>query len=108
LQLIGLWFNTAVHVVMYTYFLQRTITGKVPRWKSFVTLFQIFQFATSMVCTAITLYQAFGPQTSYPCAGMKALFANVLFNITLLHSFVDVYKAGKKKKTTHAIKAKSQ
>eukprot|EP00568_Trieres_chinensis_P008472 CAMPEP_0183295488 /NCGR_PEP_ID=MMETSP0160_2-20130417/3425_1 /TAXON_ID=2839 ORGANISM="Odontella Sinensis, Strain Grunow 1884" /NCGR_SAMPLE_ID=MMETSP0160_2 /ASSEMBLY_ACC=CAM_ASM_000250 /LENGTH=229 /DNA_ID=CAMNT_0025456977 /DNA_START=92 /DNA_END=778 /DNA_ORIENTATION=+ len=32
LHFIGLAFNTAVHVVMYSYFLQRTITRKVPRW----------------------------------------------------------------------------
>merc|ERR1719469_871668 len=37
LQIFGLAFNTLVHVVMYTYFLQRTFTGKVPWWKSLVT-----------------------------------------------------------------------
>mmetsp|Transcript_20415 Transcript_20415/g.44318 ORF Transcript_20415/g.44318 Transcript_20415/m.44318 type:complete len:290 (-) Transcript_20415:75-944(-) len=96
LHFIGLAWNTAVHVVMYTYFLQRTITRKVPRWKSFVTLFQIVQFAFSMVATLMTLYIVFGQK--YECAGMGALFGNVLFNMTLLHSFIGVFLQGKKKK----------
>jgi len=104
LQLIGLWFNTAVHVVMYSYFLQRTITKRIPRWKAFVTLFQIFQFATSLVCTAITLYLAYGP-AQHRCAGMGALFGNLIFNLTLLQSFVKVYNSGKKKTPSMKVKA---
>mmetsp|Transcript_48795 Transcript_48795/g.72494 ORF Transcript_48795/g.72494 Transcript_48795/m.72494 type:complete len:288 (+) Transcript_48795:152-1015(+) len=96
LQFIGLAFNTAVHVVMYSYFLQRTITGKVPAWKSFVTLFQIIQFACSMLATCMTLFAVY--IQGYECAGMKALFGNVLFNLTLLQSFIGVFKSGKKKK----------
>lgn len=96
LQFIGLAWNTAVHIVMYTYFLQRTITRKVPRWKSFVTLFQIIQFAFSMVATGCTLFIVYIQQ--YECAGMTALFGNVLFNLTLLHSFIGVFRQGKKKK----------
>lgn len=96
LHFIGLAWNTAVHVVMYTYFLQRTITRKVPRWKSFVTLFQIVQFAFSMFATCLTLYIVF--EQNYECAGMGALFGNVIFNITLLHSFIGVFLQGKRKK----------
>ena len=96
LHFIGLAWNTAVHVVMYTYFLQRTITRKVPKWKSFVTLFQIVQFSFSMVATVLTLYIVFAQ--NYECSGMGALYGNVLFNITLLHSFVGVFLQGKKKK----------
>ena len=96
LHFIGLAWNTAVHVVMYTYFLQRTITGKVPRWKSFVTLFQIVQFAFSMVATACTLYIVYAQ--GHECAGMAAMFGNVLFNITLLHSFIGVFRQGKGRK----------
>jgi len=96
LHFIGLAWNTAVHVVMYTYFLQRTITRKVPRWKSLVTLFQIVQFAFSLVCTIMTLYIVFVQK--YECCGMKALAGNVVFNITLLHSFIGVFLQSKKKK----------
>lgn len=96
LQFIGLAFNTAVHVVMYTYFLQRTITSQVPRWKSFVTLFQIIQFMCSLLAFFVTIYLVFILQ--YECAGMNALYLNVLFNITLLHSFIGVFLKGKKRK----------
>ena len=96
LHFIGLAWNTAVHVVMYTYFLQRTITCKIPRWKSFVTIFQIAQFTFSMVAFLVTLYIVF--VQGYECAGMEALYGNVLFNATLLHSFVGVLLQGRKKK----------
>mmetsp|Transcript_3587 Transcript_3587/g.9174 ORF Transcript_3587/g.9174 Transcript_3587/m.9174 type:complete len:291 (-) Transcript_3587:55-927(-) len=97
LHFIGLAWNTAVHVVMYTYFLQRTITRTVPKWKSFVTLFQIIQFAFSMVATLATIYIAYIQNNE--CSGMGAMFGNVLFNITLLHSFVGVFRQGKKKRS---------
>lgn len=96
LHFIGLAFNTGVHVVMYTYFLQRTITGKVPRWKSFVTLFQIFQFTFSMAASIVLIYVVY--VNGQECAGIPAFFGNVLFNITLLHSFVQVLKKGKRSK----------
>lgn len=98
LQFIGLAWNTAVHVVMYTYFLQRTITCKVPRWKSFVTIFQIAQFTFSMVVFLVTLCMVF--VQGHECAGMGALYGNFLFNATLLYSFVGVllFHGGRKKK----------
>lgn len=102
LQFIGLAFNCAVHVVMYTYFLQRTITSKVPKWKSLVTLIQIIQFVVSMICTLVTLYLVF--VVGNKCAGMGALFCNVLFNMTLLHSFIGVFLKGRKPKKTEGKK----
>jgi len=102
LQFIGLAFNTAVHVVMYSYFLQRTITGAVPRWKTFVTLFQIIQFSFSMLATIATLFIIYVQK--YECAGMTALFWNVLFNITLLHSFIGVLRKNVKKKKPTMVK----
>lgn len=96
LQFIALGFNTAVHVVMYSYFLQRTITRTVPRWKSLVTMFQIFQFSFSMAAVAVTCFAVF--VQGYECAGITAVFGNALFNVTLLRSFVNVLKKGKQKK----------
>jgi hypothetical protein len=96
LHFIGLAFNTAVHVVMYSYFLQRTITRTVPRWKSFVTLFQVIQFGFSFACVLVTLYIFFVQR--HPCSGMTALALNSLFNLTLFHSFVGVLLRGTKKK----------
>lgn len=94
LQFIGLGFNTAVHVVMYTYFLQRTITKTVPRWKSFVTLFQIIQFCTSVVLAALLFFKVIVQK--FACAGMWAVVANMIFNLTLLDQFIAVFKKGKK------------
>jgi len=96
LQFIGLAFNTYVHVVMYSYFLQRTVTGKVPRWKSYVTLLQIIQFVVSMLCALSTLFLVYIRKKE--CAGMSALWGNILFNITLLYSFIGVFRKGGKKK----------
>lgn len=92
LQFIGLAFNTLVHVIMYTYFLQRTFTGKVPKWKSLVTLIQIIQFVCSMIFSFMTLYLVHVKKRD--CAGMTALYFNILFNITLLNSFINVFKKG--------------
>lgn len=96
LQFIGLAFNTAVHVVMYTYYLQRIVTGKVPGWKAIVTMFQIVQFGFSMFCTLVTIYLAYWENVE--CSGMGAMLGNVVFNITLLHSFVGVYVQGRKRR----------
>lgn len=96
LHFIGLAFNAAVHVVMYSYFLQRTLTRKVPTWKSFVTIFQIIQFFFSFVCLLVTLYIVYVQK--HECAGMSALMFNLFFNATLFHSFLGVFKSGKKRK----------
>lgn len=42
--------NSAVHVVMYTYYLLTSI-GYRPRWKKTVTIFQLFQFFSLMLMT---------------------------------------------------------
>uniref|UniRef100_A0A7S2RD82 Elongation of fatty acids protein n=1 Tax=Eucampia antarctica TaxID=49252 RepID=A0A7S2RD82_9STRA len=94
LQFIGLGFNTAVHVVMYTYFLQRTITKRVPRWKRFVTLFQIFQFCTSFFLIFVLFYKVLVEKQE--CAGMGAVVGNAIFNLTLLDQFIAVFKKGRK------------
>ena len=97
LQFIGLAFNSAVHVAMYSYFLQRTVTSKVPRWKRLVTVIQIVQFGVSLICLIITMGLVFAQ--GYECAGMTALFFNALFNMTLLHSFIGVFRQGGKQRT---------
>lgn|ERR1719232_222853 len=96
LQFIGLLFNTFVHVIMYSYFLQRTLTGQVPRWKNLVTRLQIIQFAFSMLAFLVTLYLYWFQNQQ--CSGMNALYFNVFFNITLLQSFMKILSKGKKKK----------
>ncbi|KAJ1640098.1 ELO family [Pavlovales sp. CCMP2436] len=83
---IGMLFNTAVHVVMYYYFLLCTL-GKPPWWKRYVTRFQILQFVTSLACFAWTTSLVVGGAA---CAGYSALLWSTGFNVTLLYQFVGI------------------
>lgn len=86
---IGMLFNTAVHVVMYYYFLCCTL-GSPPKWKRNVTRFQIVQFITSLGCFAWTsnLVVVRGER----CAGYGALLCSTAFNVSLLYQFVGIAK----------------
>lgn len=99
LQFGGLLFNTAVHVVMYLYFFLRVVSGP-PWWKRFVTQFQIVQFCTSLACFCRTAWMI--AMEERPCAGQRALAANLCFNITLLYKFVGVSKANAKQQRDKA------
>jgi len=90
---VGLLFNTAVHVVMYFYFFLRSI-GHPPAWKALVTQFQIIQFMTSLVCFLFTLYLVYGENRT--CKSMGILYAQLVFNITLLYGFVGVLTQGRR------------
>ena len=92
---IGMLFNTAVHVVMYIYFLLCTL-GRPPAWKRLVTRFQIVQFVTSVLLFAWTAYLILGEGRA--CAGTRALLANLGFNVTLLYQFVGIAKRNAPKK----------
>ena len=81
---IGLLFNTAVHTLMYFYYLLRCI-GRPPAWKRAVTLFQNVQFATSFVCFIYTCkLELFD---GHSCKGFNVLVANLAFNAVLLVEF---------------------
>lgn len=84
---IGMLANTAVHVVMYYYFLRCTL-GKPPAWKRWVTYSQIVQFLFSFVCFTITAYRAFARGEN--CAGRWPLLLNAGFNATLLYQFMGI------------------
>lgn len=92
MQFVGLLFNTAVHIVMYFYFFLRSI-GRPPAWKALVTQFQIIQFVTSLVCFGFTLYLIYG--TNRICKSMGTLYAQLLFNVTLLYGFIGVLTQGR-------------
>ena len=94
-QYVGLATNCAVHVIMYSYFLTRTITGREPWWKKFVTVFQIVQFAFSFFCVLGTLWIWW---RGGRCQGMGALGWSAVFNATLFVSFVGVLKKHKKRR----------
>jgi len=108
LQFIGMLFNMAVHVVMYFYYFMRVLNLPTP-WKRLVTQFQIVQFATSFVCFLATLKLLVVDGVA--CSGTGTVVCSLLFNVTLLHSFVGVLVKGSKpaksdKATDKAAKAK--
>ena len=110
LQFIGLLFNTFVHVIMYIYF--ASSAGKwlvylnIEKWrksiKLSITRIQILQFVTSFVCLLVAVYIEYFTSTTTRCSGFDqasyySLWLNSLFNLTLLVSFVGVFKSNKKK-----------
>lgn len=95
MQFIAIIFNTAVHVVMYFYFFLRSI-GKPPKWKTYVTMFQIVQFMTSIVCFIGTLSLVFIQRQE--CNGMNAVYGTLLFNVTLLYGFISLLLSDRKSK----------
>lgn len=86
---VGMLFNTAVHVVMYCYFLCCTL-GSPPSWKRSVTRFQIVQFVTSLGCFAWTT--GLVALRGESCAGFNTLLCSTAFNVTLLYQFVGIAK----------------
>jgi len=88
LQFGGLLFNTAVHVVMYYYY-HLQAKGIRPKWKHWITTFQILQFVSSLVMAIPTL-AAVGQKGWDHCAGMNGFMFNMVFNVTLLFQFVQV------------------
>jgi len=87
LQIIGLLTNTAVHVIMYTYYFLCSINCPPP-WKKVVTNVQIVQFVFSFICGVATLWLHFsGPG----CAGMYAFSFNLVFNASLLFLFLNFH-----------------
>jgi hypothetical protein len=77
-----------VHVVMYYYYFRRVLGWPVP-WKALVTQFQIVQFVFSLACFCVTATMLVRGAS---CAGVRALFCNLVFNVTLLFQFFGVAK----------------
>mmetsp|Transcript_5916 Transcript_5916/g.8821 ORF Transcript_5916/g.8821 Transcript_5916/m.8821 type:complete len:256 (-) Transcript_5916:2167-2934(-) len=96
MQFIGVLFNTAVHVVMYYYYYLRSI-GIVPKWKNFVTTFQIVQFITSALSFLITLSLVLlrrNGDLNDQCKGMEVVIGSMLFNMSLLYGFTGILSKG--------------
>jgi len=86
---IGLLFNTLVHVVMYSYYLKKTLQpNKSIWWKPLVTLSQLVQFFTSFVLFAVTSVRVYRGDD---CQGFKILLVQLLFNITLFLGFQGIF-----------------
>lgn len=90
LQFYGLLFNTSVHVIMYYYFYLRSM-GHVPKWRSFITKYQITQFVTSCSLLPVNWVYHFFIQPS-GCHGEVTLLLNLVFNLTLLSEFFAIHK----------------
>eukprot|EP00808_Paulinella_micropora_P021156 g67585.t1 len=88
---IGILFNTAVHVVMYSYYLLRALGYENIRWKPYVTTFQLVQFFCSFLIFIYTVWLHF----QQGCSGFNLCLLSVVFNVTLFVSFMGVLKAGK-------------
>ena len=105
LQFGGLIFNTFVHVAMYAYYTCTSLKIRVPKiLKLGITQLQIVQFLTSFVLfiLSVRVNWARGAAGEQVCAGYNAngyyaVWFNLLFNATLLVSFVDVFKTNAKK-----------
>ncbi|KAJ8907199.1 hypothetical protein NDN08_003680 [Rhodosorus marinus] len=85
---IGVWFNTLVHIFMYSYFCASILKIKVP-WRKHITQLQIVQFISSFVLTIPHLVLQI--QSGWKCSGRTALYASVFFNMTYLILFIRFY-----------------
>ena len=90
LQFYGLLFNTSVHVIMYYYFYLRSM-GHVPKWRAFITKYQITQFVTSCSLLPVNWVFHFFIQPD-GCHGEVTLLLNLVFNLTLLSEFFAIHK----------------
>eukprot|EP00756_Hemistasia_phaeocysticola_P064929 Hpha_TRINITY_DN815_c0_g1::TRINITY_DN815_c0_g1_i1::g.195001::m.195001 len=118
--IIGMAFNTLVHVFMYTYFATAALAGwagQNPKhdltpyinyvntvWKRNITRLQIFQFACSFILSVPFVYYAteFTPDgVALRCHGMWTFLLSAGMNASFLFMFVGffdkTYNKGKKK-----------
>ena len=99
----GLIFNVFVHIPMYFYFFLKSRNIE-PWWKRYVTKLQIVQFVTSLVLFVCTWYQV--TIRGRQCNSMSYLYAQLVFNTSLLLGFIGVLQSGKKKNGTAGKKEK--
>lgn len=88
LQIIALLTNTAVHMLMYSYYLLCSF-GIKPFWKKLVTNCQIIQFVFSFSVSLLMLYMHFGGEG---CEGIGPWTFNAVFNASLLVLFMNFHR----------------
>jgi fatty acid elongase 3 len=85
----GLWFNSFVHIFMYSYFAAALLKIRVP-WKRYITALQIVQFVSSFLTLVPWAIANFGsPQR---CTGNISLSVSAVMNAILLGLFVRFYR----------------
>ncbi|PIN15241.1 Fatty acyl-CoA elongase/Polyunsaturated fatty acid specific elongation enzyme [Handroanthus impetiginosus] len=84
---VGLVTNSAVHVLMYSYYLLAAL-GFRPRWKKLVTDCQITQFLFGHLISGLMLYLHF---TGSGCSGLGAWGFSTLFMASLLILFINFH-----------------
>jgi fatty acid elongase 3 len=85
----GLWFNSFVHIFMYSYFAAALLKIRVP-WKRYITALQIVQFVSSFLSLIPWAIANFGyPQS---CTGNISLIVSAVMNAILLGLFVRFYR----------------
>lgn len=83
-----MWFNTAVHVVMYAYYAATTM-GVRTRLKSLITMTQILQFLTGF---ALLLPFVYLHGMEGRCRGVPAVGVSAVINGSYLILFVLFYR----------------
>ncbi|CAN8269594.1 unnamed protein product [Cochlearia groenlandica] len=93
----GIITNSTVHVIMYGYYFLCAV-GCRPKWKKFVTNFQIVQFIFGFGLMVLMLPEAF---IGSGCSGIWGGVFNVVFNVSLLALFYNFHSKNyvKKNKT---------
>ncbi|KAL5789803.1 hypothetical protein ACOSQ2_004691 [Xanthoceras sorbifolium] len=84
---VALVFNATVHVMMYYYYLSCAM-GVPPKWKRFVTNFQIAQFMSGFPFSGLMLYYH---MTGPGCSGIWSWCFNCAFATSLLVLFFDFH-----------------
>lgn len=89
LAIFGLWFNTLVHVIMYTYYAMALLGHRFP-FKKAITKLQIIQFITGFVFLVPFTY--FHLSRAKGCAGISGLLLSAFFNASYLALFVTFFR----------------
>ncbi|XP_051150946.1 uncharacterized protein LOC127265260 [Andrographis paniculata] len=84
---VGVVTNSAVHVLMYGYYLLAAL-GHRPPWKRAVTDCQITQFLFGYLISGLMLYLHF---SGSGCSGMRVWVFNTIFGTTLLVLFLNFH-----------------
>lgn len=88
LGLSGMWFNTLIHVVMYSYYACALLKVRFP-FKRAITLSQIVQFLTGFASLAPYFY--YNSRTPGGCHGKPAFLLTIICNTSFLLLFIRFY-----------------
>ncbi|CAG8542308.1 5893_t:CDS:2 [Diversispora eburnea] len=100
--------NSAVHVVMYGYYLSTVLSVPIRFLKKYITLFQMTQFSLNMIQASWDLFyfKIYNPTSnSYPFSSTILLW---FYMWTMLGLFADFFRKDRKREKEQSIKKKGQ